>query len=278
MAKCFVIQPFDEGDYDRRYKEVLVPAIKAAGLEPYRVDQDPSVTGIMESIEEGIEESSVCLADISINNPNVWYELGYARASGRQVVLLCEAVRRDAFPFDVKNLPIIKYATSAPSDFKSASSEITKQLMARLKTVTENDLEKVKRFVKIVDPSASVAPISRLEELEDEEFSGLIAVAEERDDPKHGISASSFRRKMTRAGFMDVAATLALESLVRKKMVERYEAHDYDGDPYTMIRATSTGMEWLIANREYLTLHVSDVKTGTAAAQEVEITDDDIPF
>jgi hypothetical protein len=44
MPRCFVIQPFDKGPYDKRYKDVQVPAITDAGLEPYRVDEDPSVT------------------------------------------------------------------------------------------------------------------------------------------------------------------------------------------------------------------------------------------
>ena len=270
MPRCFVIQPFDEGEYDRRYKEVLVPAIKAAGLEPYRVDDDPSVTGIMESIEAGIEESAVCLADISINNPNVWYELGYARASKRHVVLLCESDKRDAFPFDVKNLPIIKYGTSVPSDFKSASSEITKQLKARLR-----QQERSGQAVAVSKPSTdqSSTTFTFLEELGQEEFAGLVAVAEERDDPEHGVAAFNFRKKMSLSGFSQVASTLAMESLVKRKMLERYEDQDYQGDPYTKLRVTSKGMEWLVANREKLPLHV-----GHGKVQEVEITDDDIPF
>jgi hypothetical protein len=41
MPRCFVIQPFDDGGpYDKRYKDVLLPAIKDADLEPYRIDED----------------------------------------------------------------------------------------------------------------------------------------------------------------------------------------------------------------------------------------------
>lgn len=41
MSTCFVIQPFDGGPFDKRYDDVIAPAIVAAGLEPYRVDRDP---------------------------------------------------------------------------------------------------------------------------------------------------------------------------------------------------------------------------------------------
>ena len=102
MPRCFVIQPFDDGErYDKRYKDVFAPAIKAAGLEPYRVDRDPSVSVPIDDIELGIENSEVCLAEISTDNPNVWYELGYAIASKREVFLLCSKnERKTHFPFD----------------------------------------------------------------------------------------------------------------------------------------------------------------------------------
>ena len=40
MGRCFVIQPFDQGPFDKRYDDVFAPAICDAGLEPYRVDRN----------------------------------------------------------------------------------------------------------------------------------------------------------------------------------------------------------------------------------------------
>ena len=37
MSICFVIQPFDGGTFDKRYEDIIAPAIKEAGLESYRV-------------------------------------------------------------------------------------------------------------------------------------------------------------------------------------------------------------------------------------------------
>src|SRR5258708_19674915 len=51
MATCFVIQRFDGGVFDKRYNDVFKPAIIAAELEPYRVDQDPSVEIPVEDME-----------------------------------------------------------------------------------------------------------------------------------------------------------------------------------------------------------------------------------
>ena len=38
MRTCFVIQPFDRGAYDKRFEDILTPAIESTALMPYRVD------------------------------------------------------------------------------------------------------------------------------------------------------------------------------------------------------------------------------------------------
>jgi hypothetical protein len=48
---CFVIQPFDQGKYDELYRDIFAPAINDAGLKPYRVDNDPSATVLIDKIE-----------------------------------------------------------------------------------------------------------------------------------------------------------------------------------------------------------------------------------
>lgn len=98
MATCFVIQPFDKGPFDKRYEDVFAPAISAVGLEPYRVDRDPGASIPIEQIETGIRNSDVCLADITTDNPNVWFELGFAIASQKEVVLVCSEERKAGFP------------------------------------------------------------------------------------------------------------------------------------------------------------------------------------
>ena len=123
MPKCFVIQPFDGERYDKRYRDVFAPAIENAGLEPYRVDRDPSVDVPIEDIERGIEGSGVCLAEISTDNPNVWYELGYAIAMKRAVVLVCSDERTTKYPFDVHHRKVIQYSTQSLSDFEEGALE-----------------------------------------------------------------------------------------------------------------------------------------------------------
>jgi nucleoside 2-deoxyribosyltransferase len=53
------------------------------------VDQDPTADILIDDIETGIRESDICLADRTADNPNIWYEVGFALANGKPVVMIC---------------------------------------------------------------------------------------------------------------------------------------------------------------------------------------------
>ena len=132
MATCFVMQPFDKDKFDRRFDDTFAPAIKAAGLEPYRVDRDPGVSIPIDEIQKGISGAEVCFAEITTDNPNVWFELGYAIASNKAVCLVCSKERTTAFPFDVRHQMIIEYDVDSVSDYKRLEAAITEFLRATL--------------------------------------------------------------------------------------------------------------------------------------------------
>ena len=126
MDKCFVIQPFDNGTYDKLFIETFKPAIIKAGFEPYRIDKDLSVRVPIENIEKGIVESAICFAEITTDNPNVWYELGYAFACKKDVVMICSDERQGyKYPFDIQHRQIISYKTKSKSDFDNLEENIT---------------------------------------------------------------------------------------------------------------------------------------------------------
>jgi hypothetical protein len=126
--RCFVIQPFDGDKFDRRFEDTFAPAIKDGGFEPYRVDRDPSVNIPIEEIEKEIRASAVCFAEITTNNANVWFELGFAIACQRPMCIVCSDERDAEFPFDVRHRKIVKYKTRSPSDFDALRTEIVDRL------------------------------------------------------------------------------------------------------------------------------------------------------
>jgi hypothetical protein len=246
MGKCFVIQPFDRGRYDKRYEDVFAPAIREAGLEPYRVDRDPSVSIPIEDIETGIESCEACLAEISTDNPNVWFELGDAIASQHEVVLVCSAERTSHFPFDVQHRSIIKYSTESPRDFEQLQAQITARLKAMLRKKAQ------------LGQVAQMSSVAKLEGLEQYEIAVLIAVAQQINDPDDGISAYRVREDLEKAGFTKLATTLGLKALLNKGMLDTTQYQDIDGEPFTAYRVIDKGMSWLFANQDKLTLKRDD--------------------
>jgi nucleoside 2-deoxyribosyltransferase len=127
---CFMIQPFNE-KFDKLYKDIYKPAIETTECEPYRVDEDDSVANIAERIRKKIRGARICLADITEDNPNVWYEVGFAHAQGKQIVLIAET--KDKIPFDMSGEKVIFYDTSSPSDFEDLKENISNAMQSRLK-------------------------------------------------------------------------------------------------------------------------------------------------
>lgn len=242
METCFVIQPFDGGKFDKRYEDVFVPAVKAVGLEAYRVDRDPSVSIPIEDIQAGIESATVCLADISTNNPNVWFELGYAIAARREVVLVCSDERTTPFPFDVQHRSIIRYSSESPRDFEQLKAKIQARIAATIKR--RERLENV----------AQLQSVATLEGLEQHQVATLVSVAEEINDPDDGLSAIRIRNAMESAGFTKIATTLGLKTLLDNGMLETFVDQQYNGEEFKAYRVTPKGMAWLHQNRGSLTL------------------------
>lgn len=116
---CFVIQPFDEGKFDKRYKDVIQPVVKRAGLECYRVDEDPTVLVPIDYIEKKIKDSCLCIADITEDNPNIWFEVGYAMACKKTIILTCSDERKSKYPFDIQHHRILKYKTESLTDYEN---------------------------------------------------------------------------------------------------------------------------------------------------------------
>jgi hypothetical protein len=263
MPRCFVIQPFDRGKFDKRYTDIFRPAIEEAGLEPYRVDQDPGTSIPIEDIEAGIRGAAICFADITTENPNVWFELGFAIAERKPIVLVCSDERTSRYPFDIQHRTVIPYKTESLQDYRNLSSEIRSRLVALMaKTST---LEAV----------AQASPIRAIEGLEQHEIVALATTAANLGAPFERVPLQGIRQDMERSGFTKVAITLALSVLLDKDMIETAEVQEWN-DSYLGCGLTAKGMQWLQDNKNLLTLHTEPQPLPEATAPPEE--DDKIPF
>jgi len=245
MNTCFVMQPFDGDVFDKRYEDVFAPAIKAARLDPYRVDRDAGVSVPIEAIELGIRSAQLCFAEITTDNPNVWFELGFAIAASKDVVLVCSEERKTPFPFDVQHRNIIKYRTGAPQDFLRLKDKITERILALLKKQEE------------IGAVTSISPVKDTQGLSPHEIVALVTVMENGFISEY-VSAWAVKHDMNKAGFTDIAVSLAMKLLHKKDMVTSREFEDENGNPFTGYHVTEVGEQWLMANQDRLLLKKDD--------------------
>jgi hypothetical protein len=70
-------------DFNRVYQEYIVPALDIAGLEAFRADEEIRAGDIRTDMFQELLVADLVIADLTIDNPNVWYELGCATRCAR---------------------------------------------------------------------------------------------------------------------------------------------------------------------------------------------------
>jgi hypothetical protein len=102
----FVLMPFDSS-FNDIYKFGIKGAADEVGAYAERVDEQMYSGGILDRIFNQISKADAIVADMTGKNPNVFYEVGYAHALGKVVLLLTQNV--DDIPFDFKHRPHTVY-------------------------------------------------------------------------------------------------------------------------------------------------------------------------
>lgn len=103
----FVLMPFDKA-FNDIYKFGIKGAADDVKAYAERVDEQIFTEGILDRIFNQISKADVIVADMTGRNPNVFYEVGYAHALGRVVLLLTQ--NADDIPFDLKHRPHTVYS------------------------------------------------------------------------------------------------------------------------------------------------------------------------
>jgi hypothetical protein len=262
---CFVIQSFDGGKYDRRYKETIYPALLLAEVEPQRADEILGLNPVIEKIEEAIEAASICVAEVSEDNPNVWLELGYALAIGRPTVILCERAVRPKLPFDVQHRPIIFYRTDSRSGYEELESNITKWVKHELLT------ERRIAFVPTLRPESEGST-----DLEAYDVAILSTAFAFWPTSIGSISHWELEKKLKRDRYTEVGIALGIANLLERKfLVERQlPEENFNGDSYDVkhYQITPEGIDWLRSHKELLIVKTEPIKTT------LDEMDDNVPF
>jgi tetratricopeptide (TPR) repeat protein len=108
---AFVVMPYgikEEIDFNRIYSDLIKPALEAAGFEVFRADEEMRAGDIRTDMFQELLLADLVVADLSIDNPNVWYELGVRHALRARGIIGIRC-RRDYMPFDVHTDRSLRY-------------------------------------------------------------------------------------------------------------------------------------------------------------------------
>lgn len=107
-SKAVPGQPGASFDFDKVYRVILRRAIEAAGMVPVRADESTASGIIHTDMFKALRDKHVVLAELSLHNPNVYYELGIRHVlASSGTVLMCST--GTPLPFDIALARVVQY-------------------------------------------------------------------------------------------------------------------------------------------------------------------------
>ena len=102
----FVLMPFSP-DLDDVYHLGIHEIAKTLNHSCERVDEIEFVGSVLAKVYNSITNSKIIICEVTSPNPNVYYELGYAHALNKPVILITKDI--SLTPFDLKGYNHIVY-------------------------------------------------------------------------------------------------------------------------------------------------------------------------
>lgn len=114
MPTCFIISPIGESGSEIRQnaddlRDLLIkPILESYGFTVLRGDHRSDAGQIDIDVIQAVQESDLCVVDVSMPNPNVYYEFGRRDETGKPLILLKSKDSPD-LPVDVATRRYIEY-------------------------------------------------------------------------------------------------------------------------------------------------------------------------
>ena len=150
---AFVMMPFAP-EFDVVYYDAISPSLEHSGLTAMKADDFTAAGVIVEQIRTAIQNSRLCIADVTGANPNVMYEVGLAQSMGKSVILICQDVT--TLPFDLSSLRVIQYDAGDAAGLSEALSPFIESVLS------EGKFEEAERLIGMGMFAAAVSVLSVL--------------------------------------------------------------------------------------------------------------------
>jgi hypothetical protein len=146
---CFVLMPFNTKkdasgrsiDFNAVYTDLIEPAVRQAGLQALRADEELSGGIIHKTMFERLILCEYAVADLTTANANVFYELGVRHAVRPWSTVLIQA-GEPHLPFDVNLLRTLPYPVSddgKPRDDPETRTKLAERLRFAIDQIPLND-------------------------------------------------------------------------------------------------------------------------------------------
>lgn len=152
MATAFIIMQIGNPELDKVCVDAMVPALKACGLDPKRVDKHNAGGLLKSEIINFIETSEIILADLTNERPNCYLEIGYAMGIDKFRNLIL-TVREDHFPenpgfvqggpkvhFDLAGYDILSWRSDNLAAFREELEKRVRRRLAIIEPIDEKRL------------------------------------------------------------------------------------------------------------------------------------------
>jgi hypothetical protein len=114
-----------EQDLKMKFTFAVTRADETLAMNSYKV----------QDVMESIRRHDLILIDISGNNPNVLWELGYCQALNKHIIPICQTTNQELItPFNLRGLDVIRYVLSVPG-METLNREIVKKFGALVEKV-----------------------------------------------------------------------------------------------------------------------------------------------
>jgi tetratricopeptide (TPR) repeat protein len=132
---CFVISPIGDKGSDIRlrsdalYDLIIEPALEKYSFTITRADKNFSVSSITSEIIQQVQDSGLCIIDITGHNPNVMYECGRRHETAKPYIMIAQ--EGEKLPFDINTIRTVFYNLSDAREIRN-TVKVLQQIIEKL--------------------------------------------------------------------------------------------------------------------------------------------------
>ena len=152
--KCFVIMPFSstkscsQEQWTDIFENMIKPAVEDSGYQYECFRANLVIGNIIRDILDTLNRADVVIADLTDQNPNVFYELGVRHALRNATILIAQHI--DHIPFDLRHYAALIYNWTTKKG-KDEFKEKIKRVLSEIEDSPDhpNTMSPIREYLKI---------------------------------------------------------------------------------------------------------------------------------